>query len=372
MKISVAMGDGIGPEIMGAALEVFRKARVPLEYEVVPMGKKFALAEDRTGISAEARRSVESTGVLFKGPLETPKGGGYKSVSVTWRRLWGAFANKRVYKTLPGVPNPLGARRLNLTMVRENIEDTYGAIEHMQTNDVAQCRRFITRAGSEKVHRYTFQMAARKGARRVTCGHNANIMNVTDGLFLDTFYEVARDYPNIVADDVIIDALAMRLVLDPNEFDVIVMPNLQGDILTDLAAGLVGGLAYTPSANIGDRICIFEAVHGTAPDIVGQDVANPSALLLSGAMMLRHVGLVKHASVIEIALERTLLDFHRHRSLDEPMMAFRTSAFVQHMLHEIEGLPLPEDETPTLEFWPSEPTDDLRPPSRRTRRAETP
>ncbi len=143
-------------------------------------------------------------------------------------------------------------------------------------------------------------------------------------------------------------------------------------ILTDLAAGLVGWLAYTPSANIGDRICIFEAVHGTAPDIVGQDVANPSALLLSGAMMLRHVGLVKHASVIETALERTLLDFHRHRSLDEPMMAFRTSAFVQHILHEIEGLPLPEDETPTLEFWPSEPTDDLRPPSRRTRRAETP
>ena len=343
MKITVAMGDGIGPEIMGTVLQVFRHAQVPLEYDVVEMGKEVALAGERTGISVPARNSVESTGVLFKGPMETPKGGGHKSVNVTARKMWGAFANKRVYRILPGVPTPLGTRRLNLTMVRENIEDTYGAIEHMQTHDVAQCRRLITRPGCEQVHRYTFEMAKRKGAKRVTCGHKANIMKLTDGLFLRTFYDVAEDYPELEADDVIIDALAMRLVLHPTEFDVVVMPNLQGDILADLAAGLVGGLAYAPSANIGDGICIFEAVHGTAPDIVGQDLANPTALLLSGTMMLRHVGLVKHASVIETALERTLVDLYRRPNLDEPVRLLRTSVFRERILEEIETLPLPDD-----------------------------
>ncbi|MEM7437367.1 MAG: isocitrate/isopropylmalate family dehydrogenase [Myxococcota bacterium] len=344
MKVSVAMGDGIGPEIMGAVLDVFTKANVPLEYEMVEMGKVVALAGEQTGISAPARRSVESTGILFKGPMETPKGGGYKSVNVTARKLWGTFANKRVYRTLPGVPTPLGTQQLNLTMVRENIEDTYGAIEHMQTHDVAQCRRLITRPGCEQVHRYTFEMASRKGARRVTCGHKANIMKLTDGLFLETFYDVAKNYPDLEADDVIIDAMAMRLVVDPTEFDVVVMPNLQGDILTDLAAGLVGGLAYAPSANIGDGICIFEAVHGTAPDIAGQDLANPSALLLSGTMMLRHVGLVRHASVIETALERTLVDLHRRPNLDDPVRILRTSTFLDRILDEIDALSLPDDQ----------------------------
>ncbi len=275
MKISVAMGDGIGPEIMGTVLRVFEKASVPLEYELVEMGKEVVLSGEQTGISASARQSVESSGILFKGPMETPQGGGYKSVNVTARKLWGAFANKRVYRSFPGVPAPIGSRHLDLTMVRENIEDTYGAVEHMQTHDVAQCRRFITRPGSEQVHRYTFEMAARKGARHVTCAHKANIMKLTDGLFLEVFYDVAKDYPGIEADDVIVDALAMRLVLDPSEFEVIVLPNLQGDILTDLAAGLVGGLAYAPSANIGDGICIFEAVHGTAPDMVARTWRTP-------------------------------------------------------------------------------------------------
>ena len=228
MKISVAKGDGIGPQIMDSVLSIFAAAAVPLEYEMVEMGKQVAISGQRTGISQEASDSVETTGMLFKGPMETPKGGGYKSVNVTARKMWGTFANKRVYRIFPGVPSPLRRTTLDLTMVRENIEDTYGGIEHMQTHDVAQCRRLITRPGCEQVHRYTFEMAVRKGARRVTCGHKANIMKLTDGLFLDTFYEVARDYPQINADDVIVDAMAMKLVLDPSAFDVIVLPNLQG------------------------------------------------------------------------------------------------------------------------------------------------
>lgn len=338
--ITVAMGDGIGPEVMEATLAIFRAAKVPLRYEVVPMGRKVAEGGEPSGIAADARDSVERTGILFKGPMETPKGKGYKSVNVTARKLWGAFANKRVYRKLRGVPIPVQIRGdLNLTMVRENIEDTYGAVEHMQTHDVAQCRRFITRPGSQQVHRYTFEMAQRKGAKRVTCAHKANIMKMTDGLFLETFYEVAKDYPQITADDVMVDALAMRLVLDPASYDVIVLPNLQGDILTDLAAGLVGGLAYAPSANIGDGICIFEAVHGTAPDIVGQNLANPTALLLSGTMMLRHLGLERHATVIEDALEKTLDRMHTRPDLGQPMPIFRTSRFTELMLSHLQDSP---------------------------------
>ncbi|MFT5355795.1 MAG: isocitrate dehydrogenase [Polyangiales bacterium] len=346
MKITVAKGDGIGPEVMDAVLSIFDAAGVPLEYEIVEMGAAVALAGEGTGISKAARESVESTGILFKGPMATPKGSGHKSVNVTARKMWGTFANKRVYRLLPGVPTPLRISELNLTMVRENIEDTYGGVEHMQTHDVAQCRRFITRPGSEQVHRYTFEMAKRKGSKRVTCGHKANIMKITDGLFLDVFYEVAKDYPEIHADDVIIDALAMKLVHNPTEFDVIVMPNLQGDILTDLAAGLVGGLAYAPSANLGDGIGIFEAVHGTAPDIAGQNLANPSALLLSGTMLLRHLGLLDHAKVIEDALHHTLLRMHCRPDLGYPVPTFQTSVFVDKMQAALGVLELPKDQRP--------------------------
>ena len=342
MKVTVAAGDGIGLEIMPVVLDIFRAARVPLEFGEVEMGREVALAGELTGISPEARASVEATGILLKGPMETPKGEGIKSVNVTARKLWGAFANKRVYRMLPGVPTPLGQNALDLTMVRENIEDTYGAVEHMQTHDVAQCRRFITRPGSEQVHRYAFEMAARKGAKRITCAHKANIMKLTDGMFLETFYEVAKDYPDLHADDLMVDALALQLVMNAEEFDVIVLPNLQGDILTDLAAGLVGGLAYAPSANIGDGVCIFEAVHGTAPDIFGMDLANPTALLLSGTMMLRHVGLVRHAEVIEEALEKTLVQMHQRKDYSEWVPVFRTSIFRHLMLQELRNTAIEE------------------------------
>jgi isocitrate dehydrogenase len=213
-----------------------------------------------------------------------------------------------VFQSLHGVDTVFSKAGIpiDVTIVRENIEDTYGGVEHMMTHDVALSRRFITRPGSLQLIRYAFEMARQKSARRITCGHKANIMKLTDGLFLDCFYEVAKEFPDLKADDKIVDDLAMQLVVRPDQYDVIVMTNLQGDIISDLCAGLVGGLGFAPSANIGDHISIFEAVHGTAPDIAGKGIANPTALLLSGFAMLRHLGLTENAAVIENALLYTL------------------------------------------------------------------
>lgn len=308
MKIAVAKGDGIGPEIMEAVLTIFKANQVKLDYEFVDMGKWVFDKGYSNGMTPEAQQTIESLGILFKGPMETPKGKGVKSVNVTARKTWNTYANKRVFQTLHGVDTVFSKAGIpiDLTIVRENIEDTYGGIEHMLTHDVALSRRFITRPGSLQVIKYAFEMASKNGAKRITCGHKANIMKITDGLFLEVFYEVAKEYPHLKADDVIVDDLCMKLVSRPQEFDVVVLTNLQGDIVSDLCAGLVGGLGFAPSANIGDHICIFEAVHGTAPDIAGKNIANPTALLLSGIAMLRHLGFMENAAVIENALLYTL------------------------------------------------------------------
>ena len=282
MKIAVAKGDGIGPEIMEAVFNIFKAANVGLDYEYVDMGKWVFDKGFSNGMTPEAQQTIEALGILFKGPMETPKGKGVKSVNVTARKTWNTYANKRVFQTLHGVDTVFSKAGIpiDVTIVRENIEDTYGGIEHMITHDVALSRRFITRPGSLQVIRYAFEMARQKGARRITCGHKANIMKLTDGLFFECFYEVAKDYPELKADDKIVDDLAMQLVVRPDQYDVIVMTNLQGDIISDLCAGLVGGLGFAPSANIGDHISIFEAVHGTAPDIAGKNIANPTALAI--------------------------------------------------------------------------------------------
>jgi isocitrate dehydrogenase len=308
MKIAVAKGDGIGPEIMDAVLGIFDANKVGLEYQFVDMGKWVFDKGFSNGMTPEAQQTIEELGILFKGPMETPKGKGVKSVNVTARKTWNTYANKRTFLTLHGVDTVFSKAgiAIDLTIVRENIEDTYGGIEHMLTHDVALSRRFITRPGSLQVIRYAFEMARQKNARRITCGHKANIMKLTDGLFLDCFYEVAKEYTDLKADDKIVDDLAMQLVVKPEQFDVIVMTNLQGDIISDLCAGLVGGLGFAPSANIGDHISIFEAVHGTAPDIAGKNIANPTALLLSGLAMLRHLGYLNNAATIENALLYTL------------------------------------------------------------------
>jgi isocitrate dehydrogenase len=308
IKIAVAKGDGIGPEIMDAVIKIFNAAEVPLAYEVVEMGKWVFDKGYNNGMTTQAQETIETLGILFKGPMETPKGKGVKSINVTARKTWNTYANKRTFQTLHGVDTVFSKAGIpiDVTIVRENIEDTYGGIEHMLTHDVALSRRFITRPGSEQVIKYAFEMAKKKGAKRITCGHKANIMKITDGLFLEVFYEVAKEYPELKADDVIVDDLCMKLVTRPDLFDTVVLTNLQGDIVSDLCAGLVGGLGFAPSANIGDHIAIFEAVHGTAPDIAGKNLANPTALLLSGIGMLQHLGLMESSTLIENALLYTL------------------------------------------------------------------
>jgi len=307
-KIAVANGDGIGPEIMDAVLTIFKAAQVPIEFEFVDMGKWVFDKGFSNGMTPAAQQTIEALGILFKGPMETPKGKGVKSINVTARKTWNTYANKRVFQTLHGVDTVFSKAGIpiDITIVRENIEDTYGGIEHMLTQDVALSRRFITRPGSVQVIRYAFEMAKKKNATRITCGHKANIMKITDGLFLEVFYEIAKEYPELNADDVIVDDLCMKLVTRPDLFDTVVLTNLQGDIVSDLCAGLVGGLGFAPSANIGDHISIFEAVHGTAPDIAGKNIANPTALLLSGFGLLTHLGLTETAAMIENALLYTL------------------------------------------------------------------
>jgi isocitrate dehydrogenase len=335
MKIAVAKGDGIGPEIMQAVLDIFNAAKVPIEYDFVDMGKWVFDKGFSNGMTPEAQESIENHGILFKGPMETPKGKGVKSINVTARKTWNTYANKRVFQSLHGVETVFSKAGIpiDVTIVRENIEDTYGGIEHMITHDVALSRRFITRPGSLQVIKYAFEMAKKKGAKRITCGHKANIMKLTDGLFLDCFHEVAKSYPELKADDIIVDDLAMKLVVRPQEFDVVVLTNLQGDIISDLCAGLVGGLGFAPSANIGDHISIFEAVHGTAPDIAGKNIANPTALLLSGITMLRHIGLMQNAATIENALLYTLeTGVHTGDFGDKSIPAVNTTGFAEKII----------------------------------------
>jgi isocitrate dehydrogenase len=335
MKIAVAKGDGIGPEIMDAVLHIFNANQVSLEYEIVEMGKWVFDKGFSNGMTPESQQVIEELGILFKGPMETPKGKGVKSINVTARKTWNTYANKRVFQSLHGVDTVFSKAGIpiDITIVRENIEDTYGGIEHMPTHDVALSRRFITRPGSLQVIRYAFEMAKKNSSRRITCGHKANIMKLTDGLFLECFQEVAREYPELKSDDIIVDDLAMKLVVRPEEFDVVVLTNLQGDIISDLCAGLVGGLGFAPSANIGDHISIFEAVHGTAPDIAGKNIANPTALLLSGIAMLRHLGLMKNAAVIENALLYTLEQgIHTGDFGDKKIPGKNTTEFAQAII----------------------------------------
>ncbi|MDX2146655.1 MAG: isocitrate/isopropylmalate family dehydrogenase [Planctomycetota bacterium] len=310
LKIALAPGDGIGPEIMAATLELFKAAGVYEHADFVPveMGAAVFLKGNSRGMSDEAVRTVEDCGILFKGPMETPKGSGGKSINVTARKLWNAYANYRVFKTLPGVETVYSKAgvHIDLAIVRENIEDTYGGVEHRLSNDMIQCKRLISAPGCDEVHRFAFQTARKLGVKKIHCGHKANIMKMTDGLFLDRFKAAGRDFPEIEQADVIVDALCMNLVVKPQQYQMIVLPNLQGDIVSDLCAGLVGGLGFAPSANIGNHISIFEAVHGTAPDIAGRGIANPTSLILSGLMMLRYVGLGREAAHIENALLATL------------------------------------------------------------------
>ncbi|MCA9272246.1 MAG: hypothetical protein KDA31_04285 [Phycisphaerales bacterium] len=310
LQIALAEGDGIGSEITQACLTAFEAAGCFEHIEFVPveMGSRVFDAGDTRGMTDSAIDTIERLGLLYKGPMGTPIGGGGKSINVTLRKTLGAFANLRHFQSLPGVETVYSQAGVpvDFYVVRENVEDTYGGVEYRLTNDVVDCKRIITAPGCDQVHRYAFEAAKAFGIDRVTCGHKANIMKMTDGMFLDRFRQTARDYADIQTEDVIIDALCMNLVLKPQSYKMVVLPNLQGDIVSDLAAGLVGGLGFAPSANIGEKVSIFEAVHGTAPDIAGQNKANPTSLLLSGLILLRHIGMQKQAATIENALIYTL------------------------------------------------------------------
>ena len=267
--IAIAPGDGIGPEIMDAVLTIFKAANVPLEYQFVEMSRAVFDKGFSTGMTPEARETIEKLGILFKGPMETPKGKGVKSINVTARKLWNTYANVRKFRTIKGVDTVFSRAGIpiNMTILRENIEDTYGGIEYMQNYDVSVSYRLISKKGTEQFVRFVFEYAKREGITKVTCGHKSNIMKFTDGILMNTFYEIAKEYPGIDVNDLIVDDLAMKLVRRPDQFQLVALTNLQGDIISDLCAGLVGGLGFAPSANVGDNISIFEAVHGTAPDI---------------------------------------------------------------------------------------------------------
>jgi len=340
--IAVAKGDGIGPEIMDAVLRIFEANDVQLEYEFVEMGKSYFDAGHSTGMTAAAKEAIEKYGILFKGPMETPKGKGVKSINVTARKVWNTYANQRDFRSLNGVDTVFSKAGIpiNLTIIRENIEDTYGGIEHLLTYDVAVGRRIITRPGSAQVIRYAFEMARRKGYKKLACAHKANIMKLTDGMFLEVFQEIAKEYPDIESSDIIVDDLCMKLVSKPQMFEAIVLTNLQGDIVSDLCAGLVGGLGFAPSANIGDNISIFEAVHGTAPDIAGYGIANPTALLLSGIGMLRFLGFSSKAAQIENALLYTLEQgIHTGDFGDKSIPSSTTIGFAESIIANLDKVP---------------------------------
>jgi isocitrate dehydrogenase len=288
-RITVAHGDGVGPEIMKATLRVLDAAGAKLELDEVRIGQAVYESGVTSGIGPEVWDSLRQTGCFLKAPITTPQGGGYKSLNVTTRKTLGLFANVRPcasYAPFVRSKHP----GMDLVIVRENEEDTYAGIEHQQTDEVAQCLKLITRPGSERIVRYAFDYAVANGRRKVTCMTKDNIMKLTDGLFRRVFEEISEEYPQIETDHLIIDIGTARMADSPEMFDVVVTPNLYGDILSDVAAQVAGSVGLAPSSNIGKTCAMFEAIHGSAPDIAGKGIANPSGLLLAGVMMLRHLG----------------------------------------------------------------------------------
>ena len=298
-NVTLIPGDGIGPEVASAAKRVVDASGAGINWHIVEAGES-QMAEFGTPLPQRVLDSVRADGVALKGPITTPVGAGFRSVNVALRKEFDLYANVRPTRTFEGVPGRY--ENVNLVVVRENTEDLYAGIEHMIGSDAAESIKLITRSGSERIARYAFDYALKNGRKKVTCVHKANIMKCTDGLFLDVCRGVAAEYPQIEFEDKIVDACCMQLVQHPETFDVLVLPNLYGDIVSDLCAGLVGGLGLAPSANIGRRAAIFEAVHGSAPKHAGRNDANPTALILSAVMMLRHLGENAAADRIERAV----------------------------------------------------------------------
>jgi isocitrate dehydrogenase len=304
-QIAFAKGDGIGPEIMDATMKILDAAKVPINWHEIAIGEKVYLSGESSGIDKNSWDTLRRCGVFLKAPITTPRGEGYKSLNVTLRKTLGLFANVRPCRSFhPFVPTR--HPDLDLVVIRENEEDLYAGIEHQQTDEVVQCLKLISRPGCEKIVRYAFDYARVSGRRKVSCFTKDNIMKLTDGLFLKVFREIAAEYPDIENDSWIIDIGAARIADTPERFDVVVMPNLYGDIVSDITAQLTGSVGLAGSANVGAGFAMFEAIHGSAPDIAGQKIANPSGLLRAAIMMLHHLGEQDKADLIKNAWLCTL------------------------------------------------------------------
>jgi isocitrate dehydrogenase (NAD+) len=301
--ITLIPGDGIGPEVSSAVVTILQRAGLQVEWESHLAGVE-ALERKGATLPQELLDSIIRNKVALKGPVTTPVGGGFTSVNVGLRQALELFANLRPVWNIPSVPSKYEG--VDLVIVRENTEDLYSGLEHEVVPGVVESLKIITDMASTRIARFAFEYARRHGRKRVTAVHKANIMKMGDGLFLSCVRKVAAEYPDIVCDDRIVDAACMHLVMKPTQFDILVMPNLYGDIVSDLCAGLVGGLGVVPAANLGTEIGVFEAVHGSAPDIAGKGLANPTALLLSALLMLRHIGEGKMADRIMTALGTVL------------------------------------------------------------------
>jgi isocitrate dehydrogenase len=303
--ITFAKGDGIGPEIMEATIAVLRASGAPLAFEEIAIGEQVYLSGNTSGIGSEAWSSIRKNKVFLKAPITTPQGGGYKSLNVTMRKTLGLYANVRPctsFHPFVHTKHPV----MDVVIIRENEEDLYAGIEHQQTNDVVQCLKLISKVGCEKIIRYAFEYAVHFNRKKVSCFTKDNIMKQTDGLFHKVFTEIAAEYPQIENEHWIVDIGAARLADTPERFDLIVMPNLYGDILSDVAAQITGSVGLAGSTNIGTTCAMFEAIHGSAPDIAGKQMANPSGLIQASVLMLNHIGLNEYAENIHNAWLTTI------------------------------------------------------------------
>ena len=303
--VTLIPGDGSGPEVIAAARKVVDATGVDIQWEIAHAGEAM-IEKYGTPLPDETIASIRKNGVALKGPITTPVGKGFRSVNVAMRKTFDLYANVRPAKTYPGTLARY--ENVDLVVIRENTEDLYAGIEHMVGKDAAESIKLFTRQGCERIIRYAFEYAVREGRKKVTAVHKANIMKCTDGMFLDIAREIAKEYPQIEFNDSIVDAMCMRLVMNPENYDVLVCPNLYGDIVSDLCAGLVGGLGMTPSANVGETGAIFEPIHGSAPDIAGMHKINPTACILSAAMMLAHLGEVDAAEKIRTAVTKVIAE----------------------------------------------------------------
>jgi isocitrate dehydrogenase (NAD+) len=334
-RVTLIPGDGIGPELAEATRRVLEASGVALEWEVVDAGEA-VMARYGTPLPDHVLESIRRNRVALKGPITTPVGEGFRSVNVTLRQALGLYANVRPVRSIPGIEARYDD--VDLVIVRENTEDLYAGIEHMVGRDAAESIKIITREASERIARYAFEYAVANGRRKVTAVHKANIMKLSDGLFLESCRTIAAEYEGRIGfEDRIVDNMCMQLVQKPELYDVLVLPNLYGDIVSDLAAGLVGGLGVAPGANIGTEAAVFEPVHGSAPKYAGQDRANPTALILSGALMLRHLGELAAAQRVEAALRAVIAD---GRTLTQDMGGSAgTRAFADAIVARLGSMP---------------------------------